>query len=236
MPQIQESIGRLLRPHFCVVLDLDPSNPLVDHPFDVSDLRGEFVGLAGTFEQARRLVPQPEYPADTVRQEHFHKRFGWNQIAMSDGSMVKQVPNFGFDDDPIGGGRQSDRELFAATYTIFWLCPADPAVIVRTLIEHAQTLCESDSRPYSLQSLLEQHFAVGPYSRPCETIDSYLLLYLWQNYFDRLCLWFDCAKATERIRYGFLESTRSGFVRQVSRLPHGPSTVDWDRLDELLLK
>ena len=234
MTKIQNSIGQILRPHFCVIRNLDQSVSGVDFPFDVSDLRGEFVGLTCTFDQARQLVPQPEYPEDAVRQDHFHKRFGWNQVAMSDGSMLKQVPSFGFDDDPISDRRQSDTELFGETYTIYWLSPADPGIIASTLIDHAGQLVASDSRSFALQSLLEEHHALGPYSRPCETIDGYVLLYVWQKYFDRMCLW--DGNASDRAHADVLETARNGFADQVSRLPHGPSAADWNRLDELLLK
>lgn len=145
--QIQHAIGQIQRPLFCVIRNLDQSISVVDFPFDVSDLRGEFVGLTCTFEQARRLVPQPEYPEDNLRQEHFHKRFGWHHIAMSDGSMLRQVPSFGFDDDPISDRRQSDMELFGESYTIFLVCPPDPEIIASTQIDQAQQLIASDPPP-----------------------------------------------------------------------------------------
>ncbi|MDP6722051.1 MAG: hypothetical protein QGF59_25505, partial [Pirellulaceae bacterium] len=210
---IQNSIGQILLPHFCVIRNLDQPETLVDCPFDVSQLRGEFVGLTHTFEHARRLIPRPEYPEDATRRERFHARFGWDDVQMSDGTLVQQVPTFGFDDDPRSVGSHRDRsiatdnELFRESYTIFWLCPDDPAVITDTLIEHVQQIRDCETHPPSLRSLLEKHHALGPYSQPCSTIDGYLLLYVGQNYFNRMCLWSrDISKAT-----------RETFITQVSR-------------------
>jgi hypothetical protein len=81
---------------------------------------------------------------------------------------------------------------------------------------------------------LENHHALGPYSRPCDTINGYLLLYVWHKYFDRMCLWAD--DGAKCAHNDILETARNRFIQQVSRLPHGPSTADWRWLDELLFK
>jgi hypothetical protein len=230
--QIQDSIGEILRPQFCVIRSLARTVPVAQCPFNLTDLRGEFVGLTRTFDQARQLVPQPEYPEDTFRQDQFHKRFGWRHIALSDGSLLKEVPSFGFDDKPITDCRRSDRDLFGETYTVFWLCPLDIEVAVSTLIDHVEQLIGSDSRTAALESLLERHHALGPYWQPCETIDCYLLLFVWRNYLDRMCLW--GGDSSSHAYAEFLNVVRQRFVDHVSQLPNGPSRHDWDRLYKLL--
>ena len=229
MTSVQDSICQIRRPHFCVLRNFEWLEPQVGSPFDISELRGDFVGLVCTFDQARRLVPQPQYPTDPAQQDRFHKRFGWDLVPLSDGTMMEQIPRFGFDDAPISDSRSSDRQLFGETYTIFWLCPADPEVIASTLFEHTQYLLDSESRPYTLQSFLEKHRALGPYMWPCETIDRYLLLYVRQNYFERMCLW--AANAAERSNHEFFEAARDRFVKLIGR-----SAIDWGRLDESTLK
>ncbi len=231
MHQIQDSIGEILRPQFCVIRSLAPTVSVAQCPFNLTDLRGEFVGVTRTFDQARQLVPQPEYPEDTFRQGEFHKRFGWSHIALSDGSLLKQVPSFGFDDKPVTDCRRSDRDLFGETYTVFWLCPPDERVIVSTLIDHVENMVGSDSHPVALRSLLERHNALGPYSRPCETIDGYMLLFVWMNYFNRMCIW--DKDDSGRTPADLLKTVRQEFVDQVNRLPHGPTTADWNRIDNL---
>jgi hypothetical protein len=63
---IQNSIGQILLPHFCVIRNFDQPETLVNCPFDVSRLRGEYVALTHKYECARRLIPQPEYPKDAA--------------------------------------------------------------------------------------------------------------------------------------------------------------------------
>ena len=222
LTSIQDSICQIQRPHFCVLRNFEWLEPQVSSPFDISKLRGEFVGLVCTFDQARRLVPQPKYPTDAAQQDRFCKRFGWDVVALSDGSMMEHIPRFGFDNDPLSELRSSDRELFGETYTIFWLCPADPEVIASTLSEHMQ----SESRPYTLQSFLEKHRVKNPYMRSCGIMEGDLLLYVRQCYFDRMCLW--ATNASERSNREIFEAARDRFVKL-----DGRSAVDWDRLDEL---
>lgn len=229
MTSVQDSIYQILRPHFCVLRNFEWLEPPVGSPFDISEIRGEFVGLVCTFDQARRLVPQPKYPTDAAQQGRFHKRFGWDVVALSNGSMMEHIPRFGFDDDPQSDLRSSDRELFGETYTIFWLCPADPEVIASTLSEHTQYLLDSESRPHTLKLFLEKHRGKNPYIRSCEIMLGDLLLYVRQNYFDRMCLW--SANASERSNHEIFEAARDRFVKL-----DGRSAVDWDGLDELMMR
>ena len=240
MITVQTTIGQARLPLYCVVRNIEQPEFFFDSPYDVADLRGGLVGLTPTYEYARRLVPQPAYPEGTIQQERFHARFGWKQVQISDGSMVQQVPAFGFDDDPRSVSRHrglrlaTDTELFGESYTVFWLCPPDPEVIVDTLLDHVQRLRSCETHPSSLRALLERHGALNPYMRPCETIDGFLLLYVWQNYFDRMCL--QVSNDSDHEHRDVCQVAREMFVTQVKQLPRGPLVSDWKRLDELRTK
>ena len=240
MITVQNTIGQFRLPLHCVVRNIEQPETFINSPYDVADLRGGFIGLASTYEYARRLVPLPEYPEGSVQQDRFHARFGWKQVPISDGTMVQQVPTFGFDDDPRsvfihrGEGLATDTDLFGESYTVFWLCPPDPEVIADTLLDHVQRLRACETHPSSLQALLERHGASNPYMRRCETIDSYLLLYVWQHYFDRMCL--RVSNDADHEHRDVCQVAREMFVTQVNQLPRGPSAADWKRLDELRTK
>ena len=240
MITVQNTIGQLRIPLFCVVRNIEQPEAFIDSPFEVADLRGGLVGLAPTYEYARRLVPQPEYPEGSVQQERFHARFGWKHVQISDGTMVQQVPKFGFDDDARSAfSHQSqeiatDTELFGESYTVFWLCPPVPEVIADTLLDHVQQLRACETHPSSLRALLERHGALNPYMRPCETIDGFLLLYVWQYYFDRICL--RVSNDSDHEHRDVCQVASETFVTQVNQLPRGPLAADWKRLDELRTK
>ncbi len=240
MITVQNTTGQVRLPLYCVVRNIEQSASIIDSPYDVADLRGGFVGLTPTYEYARRLVPQPAYPEGAIQQERFHARFGWKHVQISDGMIVQQVPTFGFDDNPgsVYGlrsqGLAPDTELFGESYTVFWICPPDPEVIADTLLDHVQQLHSCETHPSSLRALLERHGELNPYARPCKTIDGFLLLYVWQHYFDRMCL--QVSNDSDHEHRDVCKVAREMFVTQVNQLPRGPSADDWKRLDELRTK
>jgi hypothetical protein len=67
-----------------------------------------------------------------------------------------------------------------------------------------------------------------------ETVDAYLLLYVWHKYLDRICFW-DTAGTSGEFDH-MREALRESFVAKVNQLPNGPTDRTWDRLDELLMK
>lgn len=178
----------LLSPAFVTLKQREPTLGLRQSGFLDYLAVSEFVGLTASLDHARAIIPTPSYPNASEKKEEFHHRYGWENEQLSDGGLLRQIPEVRFDDHPESEGHARDRQMFGVSFIVLWLCPFDLKRIQEYLHQLAAQLMHSPERSSSFRRFQEtrhQHCQV-PWSRQWHKQD--LVEYLKLELIDRLCL------------------------------------------------
>lgn len=185
----EDWISTLLSPAFVTFKEREPISQ-TKHP-QLQECMGtcDLLGLTASLDHAISIIPTPKYPEVGSKVEEFHARYGWVNTQLSDGSLIKGVPQVSFDSHPNSDGRIKDHQLFGESYLVLWLCPFDIEPIrehFRQQIKHLlpkrhespsfsrfQAILDSTQDPYS--AFLRGDADVKKYLR-CEIIDRLSLL------------------------------------------------------------
>jgi hypothetical protein len=130
---------------------------------------------------------------------------------------------------------------FGETYTIVWIVPGNIEAAVAALMQHVAELVTGESSlPAELDFIRGLRVSMSDRKeRPL--IGAYELWHIWRQFVDRAFFYGPHLRAEAlTVREGeitFLDGKIiDEFKRQLSALPNGPTSEDWDELDELLAK
>ena len=144
--------------------------------------------LTASLDHAISIIPTPEYPEAASKIEEFHARYGWVNTQLSDGSLIKGVPQVSFDSHPNSDGRLKDHQLFGESYLVLWLCPFD----IERIREHLQLqIANLASNRNASPSFCQFEERRNMYRSPYYTYISQSELtkeYFQQEFIERLCI------------------------------------------------
>lgn len=178
----------LLSPHFLTLRHRQPTAKLRQPQFRECLAAGEFVGLTASLDASQAMIPLPPYPKSPEKIAEFHDRYGWDHEPLSDGGLVKKVPNVRFDDHPQSDGRERDHRLFGVSFLVLWLCPCDFVRIRGNLLQHVTHLLHYPERSSSFRRFRSErsshHLPYESAKQHNESVAQYAKIEL----IDRLCL------------------------------------------------
>jgi len=181
-------ISTLLSPAFVTFKEqtsiLRTKHPQLHECLETCDL----VGLTASLDQAISIIPTPEYPEAASKIKEFHARYGWVNTQLSDGGLVKGVPQVSFDSNPSSDGRLKDHQLFGESYLVLWLCPFD----IERIREHLQSQIANLARNRNASpSFCQFEERRNLYQSPNYTFRNQSKLtkeYFQQEFIERLCI------------------------------------------------
>lgn len=178
----------LLSPTFVTLKQREPTPGLRQPRFRECLAMSEFVGLTVGLDQAQSIIPKPSYPEATEKKEEFHHRYGWVNEQLSDGGLLRQVPQVRFDDHPGSEGHAKDHHIFGVSFIVLWLCPYDLKRVREHFCQIAAEVMHSPERFSSFRRFQSEkysnHVAYDSLQRHNEDVAKYLK----RDLIDRLCL------------------------------------------------
>lgn len=114
---------------------------------------------------------------------------------------------------------------------IIWLCPPDPDAIVRIMLHRLVRHHGSGSR-YRIIGELRKVATSDLEENAKDCIDAYDLWYAWVTFIDRLTV----AGRTSEESIAVHSAAWDRFEVAIKKMSHGPKKLDWEELDELLMK